>query len=168
MRTYLIDSDKNELVIDLNKTIKHSADLVEFEFSAREEGSEVESQKVFIKKLAGCYYFSQDNKAWKKMARQHLPKKLLNVDRVFDVYRGFKPSGLSSGSTGDLFTQMPGKVVKINVSVGQEVKKGDVVLILEAMKMENEMKTSFDGTIKAIHVKEGDTLDAGFLLLEME
>ena len=168
MRSYLIDSEQNEYIVDLRKTIKHSSELVEFEFSTIEDNKVVDSKNVFIRKLAGNYYCSFDNKAWRKLARQHVPTKLLNVDRVFDLYRGYKPSGLSSGASGDLLTQMPGKIVKINVKEGDTVEAGDCVLILEAMKMENEIKTSIGGTVKTIHVSEGDALDSGVLMMEIE
>ncbi len=168
MRSYLIDSEQNEFIIDLTKTIKHSSELVEFEFSAIGENKIIDNKSVYIRKLAGNYYCSFNNKSWRKLARQHVPKKILNVNRVFDHYRGYKPSGLSSGASGDLLTQMPGKVVKINVKEGDTVKAGDCVLILEAMKMENEIKTSVEGTVKSIHVKEGDALDSGVLMIEIE
>jgi biotin carboxyl carrier protein len=168
MRTYLIDADKNEIIVDLTKTTKHSSELVEFEFSTMEERVQTHKETVFVRKLAGNYYSSFDKKRWKKIARQSLPKKILSVDRVFDVYRGYKPSGLSSGSTGELFTQMPGKIVKINVAVGDQVEAGETILILEAMKMENEIKSGVSGTVKTIHVKEGEALDSGVLMLEIE
>lgn len=168
MRSYLIDSENNEFIVDLTKSIKHSSELVEFEFSSIKENEIIDKKNVFIRKLAGNYYCSFDNKAWRKLARQHVPKKVLNVDKVYNVYRGFKPSGLAAGASGDLLTQMPGKVVKINVKEGDQVNAGDCVLILEAMKMENEIKTSVEGTVKAIHVKEGDALDSGVLMIEIE
>lgn len=168
MRTYLIDNEQNELIVDLTKTIKHSSSLVEFEYSTISENKVVDTQRVFVRKLAGQYFTSTDNICWRKMARQHLPTELLNVDRVFKLYYGFKPSGLSSGSPGELFSQMPGKVVKIMVGEGDEVKAGDTLLILEAMKMENEIKSGTNGLVKGIHVKEGQTLDAGVLMMEVE
>jgi len=168
MRSYLIDSDKNEIVIDLIKTIKHSSDLVEFEFSSLNNNEKCDDRRIFIRKLAGNYYRSFDNVSWRKIARQHIPSKVLNVDKVYKLYRGFKPSGLSKADSGDLLTQMPGKVVKLNVKVGDEVSEGDVILILEAMKMENEIKTSVSGRVKAIHVKVGQALDTGFLMIEIE
>ncbi len=168
MRTYLIDSENSEYIIDLTKTVQHSSKLVEYEFCTVTENKVVNKESIFIRKLAGNYYCSDDNKAWKKIARQHIPRRLLNVDQVLKVYRGFKPSGLSGGASGELLTQMPGKVVKINIEVGQVVKKGECVLILEAMKMENEIKTSVEGSVKAIHVSEGDALDSGVLMVEIE
>ena len=53
---------------------------------------------------------------------------------------------------------MPGKIISINVSKGQQVKTGDVVVILEAMKMEQEIKSSLSGTVNDILVAAGDTV----------
>lgn len=168
MRTYLVDQDKNEVVIDLTKTIKRGSDLVEFHFQAVEENKVVDESIVFIRKLAGSFFYSEDQKRWQKLARQKLPKKFLNVDRIFGVYRGYKPSGLTDGAEGELKTAMPGKVIKINVNEGDDVKQGDTLLILEAMKMENEIKASMDGKIKSILVEEGQALESGVLMIEIE
>ena len=168
MRTYLIDADKNDLIIDLNKTIKHSSEMVEFEFSMTEECKSVNKKSIFIRKLANQLFASEDGVRWEKLAKQDLPKHFVNVDKVFDVYRGYKPSGLSAGGAGELFTQMPGKVVKILVKEGDQVEEGQPLLILEAMKMENEIKSGVTGTIKTIHVSEGQAIESGYLMLEVE
>ncbi len=63
---------------------------------------------------------------------------------------------------------MPGKVIKLLVQTGAQVKAGDGVIIVEAMKMQNEMKSPKDGTIKFIHVNEGATVAAGTPLLTVE
>ena len=56
---------------------------------------------------------------------------------------------------------MPGKILAVKASVGQAVKKGDVVLVLEAMKMENEVVAPEDGTIASIDVAVGAAVEAG-------
>lgn len=168
MRTYFIDNNKNEHVIDLTRTTVHSSDLVEFKFSYLEEQKLTKEQNVFVRKLAGQYFVSLDNKRWHKLARQDAPTVMLNVDQVYDVFRGYKPSGLTDGDEGGLKTQMPGKVIKIPVSIGSVVAKGETVIILEAMKMENEIKASYDGIVKEIYVKEGQALDNGVLMMELE
>jgi biotin carboxyl carrier protein len=63
---------------------------------------------------------------------------------------------------------MPGKVVKILVRVGDEVKAGDTVIIVSAMKMESEYKVKKDRVIKEIKVKEGDTIQANQPLVIIE
>jgi biotin carboxyl carrier protein len=60
---------------------------------------------------------------------------------------------------------MPGKVVMVNKKVGDAVKVGDVVLILEAMKMENEITSDKDGKITEVRVIEGDSVDAHDVLV---
>lgn len=63
---------------------------------------------------------------------------------------------------------MPGLVLDIYVEVGQEVHKGGPLLILEAMKMENLIKSPGDATVKAIRVAKGDAVEKNFLLIEMD
>ena len=63
---------------------------------------------------------------------------------------------------------MPSSVSKIFVKVGQEVKKGENLISLEAMKMEHVLKSNKDGKIKAIYVTEAKFVDAGVTLIEFE
>jgi biotin carboxyl carrier protein len=66
---------------------------------------------------------------------------------------------------GSIVAPMPGKVIAVKCSKGQSVKKGDVVLILEAMKMEQEIKSKADGTVTEIKVSEGDTVQKDDVLI---
>ena len=59
---------------------------------------------------------------------------------------------------------MPGTILKLNIAEGQAVKAGDVVLILEAMKMENEIVAPCDGTVKQILASKGSTVDTDQIL----
>lgn len=168
MRTYLIDDESKEIIIDLTRTKVHNFDYVEFNYATLQENKITNTETVFVRKLCGQYFVSRDQVAWKKIPRQDLPPKMLNVNKVYNIFRGFKPSGLGGAEAGELLTKMPGKIVKINVEVGQTVKKGEAVLILEAMKMENEIKSGVDGVVKTIHVKVGDTLEENVLMMEIE
>jgi len=83
-----------------------------------------------------------------------------------DVYTGIdSPDG---GGDGLIFSPMPGKVVKINVKPGDEVKKGAVLLIVEAMKMENNIIAPKDGKIEKVNVKAGKMVDGSKPVLVME
>ena len=65
-------------------------------------------------------------------------------------------------------TPMPGKVVKIPVKEGDNVSKGDTVIVISAMKMESEYRSSIDGKIKRIFVNEGDSIAGNQPLIEIE
>ncbi len=70
--------------------------------------------------------------------------------------------------SGDVKAPMPGLVLEVAVAVGQTVVKGDKVLILEAMKMENVIKATGDGVVKAVHISKGIAVEKGQLLIEIE
>ena len=63
---------------------------------------------------------------------------------------------------------MPGKVIKLNVAEGEEVRKNQTLVIVEAMKMENEIKSAIDGNVKKIHVAAGELVDSEKSLIEIE
>lgn len=63
---------------------------------------------------------------------------------------------------------MPGLVLSLRVEEGQQVKIGDGLVVLEAMKMENELRAEADGTVKSIHVARGDAVGKNDLLVEIE
>ncbi len=71
---------------------------------------------------------------------------------------------LPSGST-KVNAPMPGNIIDIKAAKGDKVAEGDVLLILEAMKMENEIKSPIAGEVSAIVVLKGDTVNAGDLLI---
>ncbi|MDZ4671670.1 MAG: biotin/lipoyl-containing protein, partial [Phototrophicales bacterium] len=72
-----------------------------------------------------------------------------------------------AGAGDDLTAQMPGKVVDVLVGAGDVVKKGQTLLLLEAMKMEIRVSAPHDGTIKAIFTQKGDVVDRGQRLVEI-
>jgi biotin carboxyl carrier protein len=168
MRTYLIDDEQNEIIVDLTRTKVHDYNLVEFDYSTLEDNTLTNEQTIWVKKVSGQYFVSPDQIHWKKIPRQDLPSRMINVNKTYNIYRGYKPSGLGGADEGELLTKMPGKVVKIMAEIGQEVEKGQTLLILEAMKMENEIKSGIDGVVKAIHVNEGDALEENVVMLEVE
>ena len=73
------------------------------------------------------------------------------------------PTPAVSGAAGSITvaSPMPGKILAIKANAGQAVKKGEVVMILEAMKMENEITAPEDGTIASINVAVGDSVESG-------
>lgn len=82
-----------------------------------------------------------------------------------------KKMGLSSGASQKMKSikaPMPGLILDILIKPGQEIQKGDQLLILEAMKMENVLKAEGEGIVKSIIIEKGAAVDKGQLLIEME
>lgn len=74
------------------------------------------------------------------------------------------PVAAPAGAGEQVSSPMPGTILKVNVSAGQAVKSGDVLMVLEAMKMENEIMSPKDGTVTAVSVNEGAAVESGTLL----
>jgi propionyl-CoA carboxylase alpha chain len=78
------------------------------------------------------------------------------------------PAKVAADTSKKLLCPMPGLVVSIAVTVGQEVKAGETLAIVEAMKMENVLRAERDGVVKAIFAKKGDSLAVDAVILEFE
>jgi biotin carboxyl carrier protein len=74
-------------------------------------------------------------------------------------------SGGAGAGGGVLASPMPGKIVKLLVKAGDPVQEGQTLLVMEAMKMQNELKTSTAGTVATVHVLEGATVETGTTLV---
>jgi biotin carboxyl carrier protein len=90
----------------------------------------------------------------------------LNVKDKFDeLLKSLGMDNLNSSKVNEIKAPMPGLVLDIRVSEGDEVKKGDPILVLEAMKMENIIKSPTDGIIKKINVKKGIAVEKNQVLI---
>jgi biotin carboxyl carrier protein len=76
---------------------------------------------------------------------------------------------IGEGAAGNrVTTKMPGRIVKVCTEVGQSVSKGDVLVVVEAMKMENPLKSPRDGVVSSIEVNEGDLVEGKTTLVTLE
>lgn len=71
-------------------------------------------------------------------------------------------------ATAQIVAQMPGKVVRVHVELGSQVEAGDTILVVEAMKMQNEMKSPKAGTVSVLNAEAGQTVNAGDVLAVIE
>ena len=78
------------------------------------------------------------------------------------------PAPVANGEGEKVEAPMPGNILDVKVAVGDSVKKGQVLMILEAMKMENEIMAGVDGTVTSIGVTKGATVEAGATLLTIK
>ena len=76
--------------------------------------------------------------------------------------------GMAADGTVEIRSAMPGKLVRVLVSAGDSVSEGDGIVVVEAMKMQNELKTPKEGTVREVRFSEGDTANGGDLLAVIE
>jgi 3-methylcrotonyl-CoA carboxylase alpha subunit len=86
---------------------------------------------------------------------------------VFSRAKAARP-GAGSDAGGDLRSPMPGRVRRSFAKEGESVARGQVLLVLEAMKMEHAIRAPRDGVVGAVHVREGDLVEAGVELVEIQ
>lgn len=98
------------------------------------------------------------------LGNHHFEIKIADPKRL----RGSANLDADADGIAEIKTQMPGKVVRILVEPGAKVAMGDSVLVVEAMKMQNEMKSPKDGIVKEVRVAEGATVNAGDILAVIE
>lgn len=94
----------------------------------------------------------------------------MQVDLVDDIHLRLRELGWDESSeskAGQIAAQIPGLVTKIFHGIGDEVEKGEPLFLMEAMKMENEIKAPIAGTIQQIHVEAGNTVEKGTVIIEI-
>ena len=138
-------------------------------------------QLDYVVQKDGSFHILKDGKAYeasvedadfaKKQFKIKINGKPYEVVLADHFDRLVKKLGLSSGGSqkvNQVKAPMPGLVLNVAVKIGQEVRKGDGLLILEAMKMENVIKSAGDGVIKDILIEKGTAVDKVQLLIQLE
>ena len=90
------------------------------------------------------------------------------LDERTRAIRALSGAGRETTGPAPLMAPMPGMIVRIAVAVGDTVQAGQGLIVMEAMKMENELRAASAGTVKAILAREGTAVEKGALLLELE
>ncbi len=95
------------------------------------------------------------------------PREVVIQDMTAEIDGGGRPKA-EKGNSAHIAATMPGTVLQVATSPGNKVRRGEHLLITEAMKMETTIQAPYDGVVKAVHVEAGDTIAPGDLLVELE
>lgn len=128
------------------------------------ESSEVEPNVFLFKHQNRIFQIYVAPNGIVNVGNQQFEINLIDPKRL----RGSHALGAGADATAEIKTAMPGKVVRLLTEEGAEIKRGEGVVIVEAMKMQNEMKSPKDGRVKEIRVAEGATVNAGDVLAVIE
>ncbi len=166
MMKYITTIDEKEFLVEIIDDSHVSVDgkIFELDFES------VESQPVFSLIVNGKSYEAyvyQGDEDLEVLIKGRLYHSKVEDERERRLRAA---SGGEVAQTGPfhLKAPMPGLVVAVQVESGQEVKKGDVLLILESMKMQNELKSPRDGVVGRIQVKAGDSVEQRQKMLSVE
>ncbi|WP_286884035.1 biotin/lipoyl-containing protein, partial [Aneurinibacillus sp. UBA3580] len=124
----------------------------------------IEQGKTLMVKLVSIGEISPDGTRTIYFELNGQPREINIRDASAKVTIAQRPKADPS-EPGQIGASMPGKVLKVMVEQGDKVKKGEHVIVTEAMKMETTMQAPFNGIVKEIHVKAGDTIESGDLLI---
>ncbi len=159
-------------------TIKDTAHLVK-----------VDNDQVIVNNTAGAYDFQKngDHSAYIRLGNRtfyaydiqvmestvsfaidgvHYEYPYKDEQALLLAKMGFKSR--SNSSQSGIKSPMPGKILAVRKQIGDTVVSGETVIVLEAMKMENELKSHVNGVISAVHVEAGRSVEKNTLLLEIE
>ena len=130
--------------------------------------SRLEGRRFQVRTTSGhIYIIDMDGEGLTRRASGH--GYAMDFSVISDREKMLGAGGNNSGQdSGEISVSMPGKIVKLLVAEGDEVEEGTPVLIAEAMKMENEVKSPCKGVVGEIRVAVGDTVEPGQLLARIE
>ncbi len=98
----------------------------------------------------------------------HINGRVITLEKVTEDRKSFSKDAIEFGAKDQVSTPMPGKVVKILVKTGERVVLKQPLVIVESMKMENELKSPSNGVVKSIHFGPGDLVGTGQPIIKLE
>jgi biotin carboxyl carrier protein len=162
---YITTIDGKEYSVEIidEKRVRINGQQMEIDFHA------VSGQPVYSIIIGGKSYEAYvypDENDWQVLLRGHLFQASVEDERERRL-RAAAGGGVAQGGEFHMKAPMPGLVVAVPVAEGQAVKKGEVLIILESMKMQNELKSPRDGVIQRIKVKPGESVEQRAPLLSV-
>ena len=167
MTTYLVDDGTNEYAVTIvsdggdTAVVEVDGERLELSWTALADGRAAITAGGQLRRFRG---FSKLDGLWLSEGPRQRPFAVVD-ERESWLGDG---SGDAGNDGGKIKASMPGRVVKIDVEEGQHVQAGDIVVVLEAMKMENDVKTTVAGVVAEIGVTAGEAVETGQLMLRIE
>ncbi len=144
----------------------------EFYVVIKNQDNDEQEIQVTAKVLgSGQFQFTLDNIIYKCSVAKDGDVRFIHLDGADYELRKvteFEEEFEETEDEGSLSSPMPGRIVKLLVKPGATIKKGQDLLVVEAMKMENKVISPFDGTVKEVFFSEGDQIEANVPLMEIE
>ncbi len=156
------EGEKKLELLGMKNNIFHFSDS-EKEYAVQFKTIESNQIQILFNNQLITAFVSEDEKGISSVSISGITKKVVRTD-VINNKKTYSTSD-SSNSEGNLFSPMPGKVIKVNVKKGDEVKRGTILLVVEAMKMENNITSVKDAIIEKVNVKEGEMVDSNTQLV---
>ena len=113
-------------------------------------------------------YYIRVNDKLEEVQLESIQEVLAGVPEASDAKPRVGPKRPKPSKPGDIAPPMPGRVVQVLVAMGDTIKQGEAVLIIEAMKMQSRVPSPIDGTVKAVYVKDGDDVKTDETLIQLE
>ena len=154
--TFQVDIDSDEVLIDGKKMDATIKDLGNDEFRVLHNNK---SYNIYVHKV------DKDAKTMEVIVN-NTPYEISIKDRYDLLLEKLGMDSAASSKIKEFKSPMPGLIVDVHIKAGDEVKKDDPLLILEAMKMENTVKAPGDGKVKKVYIKKGAVVEKGQLLIE--
>jgi biotin carboxyl carrier protein len=163
---YITTIEGQEYLVEVidEKHVSLNGQVFEIDFQS------VQNQPVYSMLMDGISYeayVSENDGNWEVMLRGDLYTAQVEDEREKRL-KAAAGAGVAASGEYHLKAPMPGLIVKVPVEEGQEVSKGDVLVILESMKMQNELRSPKDGRIARVRVKMGDSVEQKQTLLSVE
>ena len=163
---YYFTNEKNSYRLEIsgnNSTGNNKVENSKFHYSLNPLNTKTPQLEVgsfVLRQVGEDFFYTLDQVTWRRLPKKYSSKEVIG-DRVINIFVGFLPSGASGGKGGDgsIQSQMPGKISKISVKIGDEVKEGQSLLIMEAMKMENEVKSPLAGIVEKVFVTTNQNVE---------
>ena len=164
-----VDGKIYKVELGFDKLINIEIDGKTYQAETKETGTGLKvflDKKKFLVRFEGAYISINGKKHTVEISnvRRGISSFYNEQDEIEDIKVGMS-GPKTHGVDGMIHPPMPGRVIKIKVKVGESVKMGSPILVLEAMKMQNEITSNIDGIVREIRVSEGDLVESEDVLV---